>query len=185
VLIDKEKTVRELIANQIAKWRANVPRYAAVLGGQLASDIYEQCASELESLLAQLTTPDKQKREFWQELYDWIFDHSAHPPGDPVVMTANFTCESMADDIAEMAAKHFAAQLTMPELPRVGWQPIETAPKDGTPVILFARCKTATASAPVIGWCINGEWIEECFAPNRPVGIVPSHWMPRPPLQRG
>ena len=62
----------------------------------------------------------------------------------------------------------------------MNWRPIATAPKDGTPLILFAREKTATASAPVIGWCIEGEWIECCFAPNQPVGLVPSHWMPRP-----
>ena len=60
------------------------------------------------------------------------------------------------------------------------WQPIETAPTDGTPVILFARAKTATASVPVFGWCLHGDWIESCFTPNTPVGLVPSHWMPRP-----
>lgn len=62
----------------------------------------------------------------------------------------------------------------------IDWQPIETAPKDGTPLILFARAETATAPIPVIGWFIDGKWIECCFYPNRPVGIVPSHWMPRP-----
>lgn len=60
------------------------------------------------------------------------------------------------------------------------WQPIETAPTDGTPVLLFARAKHAPASAPVIGWCVNGEWVECCFTPNHPVGIVPSRWMPLP-----
>lgn len=60
------------------------------------------------------------------------------------------------------------------------WQPIETAPKDGTPVMLFARSKLATAPAPVVGWMIDGEWIECCFAPNRPVGLVPTHWQPLP-----
>lgn len=61
------------------------------------------------------------------------------------------------------------------------WRPIETAPKDGTPLILFARAKNATASAPVFGWYLSEMgWIESCFSPNRPVGIVPSHWMPRP-----
>jgi len=61
------------------------------------------------------------------------------------------------------------------------WQPIETAPKDGTPLILFARAKHATAGAPVVGWWIPDlGWIESAFSPNHPVGIVPSHWMPRP-----
>jgi hypothetical protein len=64
---------------------------------------------------------------------------------------------------------------------RDAWQPIETAPKDGTPLILFARAKHATASAPVIGWWLpDMGWIESAYTPNHPVGIVPSHWMPRP-----
>lgn len=66
------------------------------------------------------------------------------------------------------------------------WQPIESAPKDGTVLTLFARASNATASAVVFGW-YSPElgWIELCFAPNRPVGIVPSHWKPRhqPPEQ--
>lgn len=61
------------------------------------------------------------------------------------------------------------------------WQDISTAPKDGTPVILFARCRTATAATVVIGWHLpDMGWIEECFAPNHPVGIVPTHWQPLP-----
>lgn len=61
------------------------------------------------------------------------------------------------------------------------WQPIETAPKDGTPLILFARCVHATASAPVIGWWLPDRgWIEAAYSPNKPQGIVPSYWMHRP-----
>jgi hypothetical protein len=61
------------------------------------------------------------------------------------------------------------------------WKPIETAPKDGTPLILFARAKHATASAPVIGWYLESHgWIEAAYGPNEPVGLVPSYWMPRP-----
>jgi len=74
-----------------------------------------------------------------------------------------------------------AAALSTP-VDRAGeWQDISTAPKDGTVLLLFARCKTATASAPVIGWHHPDlGWIETCFAPNSPVGIVPTYWMPRP-----
>lgn len=60
-----------------------------------------------------------------------------------------------------------------------GWQPIETAPKDGRPVLLFARCQHATASGIVVGWHLEDRgWIELSF--TSPVGIVPSHWMPLP-----
>ena len=63
------------------------------------------------------------------------------------------------------------------------WQPIDTAPHDGTPLILFARCKTATAPVVVIGHYFEREWLEMTFVPNRAIGIVPTHWMPRPPAQ--
>jgi hypothetical protein len=52
---------------------------------------------------------------------------------------------------------------------------------DGTVLILFARAKHATASAPVFGWWLPDlGWIESAYSPNHPVGIVPSHWMTRP-----
>lgn len=65
------------------------------------------------------------------------------------------------------------------------WQDIETAPMDGTPLELFARAKNATARVVVIGWYLpDVGWIEACFAPNSPVGIVPTHWKPRSEFPR-
>lgn len=62
-----------------------------------------------------------------------------------------------------------------------GWQPIETAPCDGTPVLLFARAKRATASVICVGWHNSySGWLEFCFSPNSPCGIVPTHWQPLP-----
>jgi hypothetical protein len=61
------------------------------------------------------------------------------------------------------------------------WQSIETAPQDGTPVLLFARAKHARASIRIVGWFRRDiGWIEGCFMPNQPTGIVPTHWMPLP-----
>ncbi|MCA8323265.1 hypothetical protein [Burkholderia cepacia] len=66
------------------------------------------------------------------------------------------------------------------------WKPIETAPLDGTPMLLFARARLATASSIVIGWWLRDfGWIECAFTPNRPVGLVPSHWMPLPTFPEG
>lgn len=61
------------------------------------------------------------------------------------------------------------------------WQPIESAPKDGTPLLLFARHVEATAPIIVIGWLCPGiGWIASSFAGQSVARLVPSHWMPRP-----
>lgn len=58
-----------------------------------------------------------------------------------------------------------------------GWRDIASAPRDGTPLLLRARCKGFEAECTVIGWWLpEQEWIELAFAPNNPVGIVPSAW---------
>ena len=60
-----------------------------------------------------------------------------------------------------------------------GWRDIESAPKNGTPLLLFARCKTATAPVVLVGWHdFDWGWIESSF--TSPVGIVPLAWQPRP-----
>lgn len=61
------------------------------------------------------------------------------------------------------------------------WKPIETAPKDGTPILLFARAINATAPVRIIGWFIASlGWVEAAFHPNTPAGIKPTHWQPLP-----
>jgi hypothetical protein len=65
------------------------------------------------------------------------------------------------------------------------WDTIERAPTDGTPLLLFARSKNASAPVVIVGWYVDElGWIEGCFAPNSPVGIEPTHWMPRPDFPR-
>ena len=60
-----------------------------------------------------------------------------------------------------------------------GWQNIESTPRDGTPLLLFARCKTATAPVVQVGWHDpDWGWVESSF--TAPVGIVPTHWRPLP-----
>lgn len=64
------------------------------------------------------------------------------------------------------------------------WQPIETAPKDGTPVLLYREC----AGWSVRGWGywvdvkgIDG-WVSHGFGdPPGNLGLGhPTHWMPLP-----
>lgn len=66
------------------------------------------------------------------------------------------------------------------------WRPIETAPKNGAPILLFARSKRAVAPGIIIGWHLhNTEWIEATFSPNNPVGIVPTYWQSLPDFPIG
>lgn len=70
------------------------------------------------------------------------------------------------------------------------WLPIESAPADGTPLLLFGRHINATASVRMVGH-YSGEdfgWIAVSFVPHGPMQIVPTHWMPLPappPGKRG
>ncbi len=62
------------------------------------------------------------------------------------------------------------------------WQPIETAPKDGTPILIFSAerctsCPPKTAGMGTAYWC-GGYWgITNQFYPLR---HKPTHWMPLP-----
>ncbi|WP_116521038.1 hypothetical protein [Achromobacter insuavis] len=70
-----------------------------------------------------------------------------------------------------------------------GWLPIESAPKDGTPVLLFARLTgpnfaTGAPYAPTIhvgayrtDLCI---WTGSAYRDQREIEIEPTCWMPRP-----
>ena len=66
----------------------------------------------------------------------------------------------------------------------MSWQPIETAPKDGTEfVMLDANVKTATVGE----WMIAPEW--QKIRPGELLGFSgwfplhsPTHWMPLPEL---
>lgn len=73
----------------------------------------------------------------------------------------------------------WAASPTPPEAP--GWRPIETAPRDGTNILLL------TAGGVVEGYWQWGDWSQsviECSydeAGGPVFGCRPTHWMPLPP----
>ena len=50
-----------------------------------------------------------------------------------------------------------------------GWQPIETAPKDGTPILVFDEGAICIATFADDYWWDNGA-----------MTIPPTHWMPLP-----
>lgn len=60
------------------------------------------------------------------------------------------------------------------------WQPIETAPKDGTPVLLYEPSEDPTVH--VAEWGI-GDWHLCDFDPGYDLvqrAVNPTHWMPLP-----
>lgn len=59
------------------------------------------------------------------------------------------------------------------------WQPIETAPTDGTIVNVMGRYKDATAGFPRYAGFMNGEWHE--FSRHLPEPLVVWAWRERDP----
>lgn len=61
------------------------------------------------------------------------------------------------------------------------WQPIETAPKDGTCVLLFEPCQPIGASMEV-GWYDSGlgAWYSMSGC-----ALKPTHWLPLPEPPKG
>lgn len=72
------------------------------------------------------------------------------------------------------------AVLQSPEVQARQWQPIETAPKDSAPILLFARLISATNSTIVVGYHLLGEWLAQSYIGQGKAILVPSHWMPLP-----
>jgi hypothetical protein len=57
------------------------------------------------------------------------------------------------------------------------WQPIKTAPKDGTPILCFTPDGEFSAITGIdVLWFDMGAWLYDA----EPVLFQPTHWMPLP-----
>lgn len=56
------------------------------------------------------------------------------------------------------------------------WQPIETAPKDGTLILLWAFLDWKDDLVPVCGWYAQSAEMWLCHS----AWLNPTHWMPLP-----
>lgn len=70
------------------------------------------------------------------------------------------------------------------EQPSQAWQPIETAPKDGTPLLLFAGAYLdghEYAPTIVVGWYVASKgWIANSYRGQITVNLRPKAWMSLP-----
>ncbi len=80
----------------------------------------------------------------------------------------------------------------MEEIADMEWKPIETAPKDGVMKLLtngtvvFVGCWVEW-DAKLRGWtqyrCVTGRGYNTALpADTWPLSVIPTHWMPLPPL---
>ena len=70
-----------------------------------------------------------------------------------------------------------------------GWQPIETAPKDGTKIDIWVpgHDRATAFWSDKLGWVYDEEHIGRTFHPNKPPSfpITATHWMPYPGEPKG
>lgn len=121
----------------------------------------------------------------------WNTRHAARPDtnGD-AKLTAD---DDVIDDLLKCFAEYgdhdraamamvlnnrFASGLERPE----SWQPIATAPKDGTPFLAYCIERPPFAPAPTYSSQI-AKWGISCFMST--TGAVPTHWRPLPPPPEG
>lgn len=69
----------------------------------------------------------------------------------------------------------------------MSWHPIETAPKDGTPVdvwVVVEIADTRHEGREPDAWFKDGEWVADGYGPwgdgEGPIWGVATHWMPIP-----
>jgi hypothetical protein len=68
----------------------------------------------------------------------------------------------------------------------MSWQPIETAPRDGTRVLLWHPRALARGENVIVGWWLIDDWwtSHNCWLndrdPDSDFDLAPTHWQPLP-----
>lgn len=94
---------------------------------------------------------------------------------DPDCETWDDTSDAYKKEITELATHFLTLYTVTPIDPAKGWQPIETAPKDGSHVLLYRPEIQFIGyyGGDNSGWRINAPLLPSMFP-------IPTHWMPVP-----
>jgi hypothetical protein len=200
------------VVGLVAKWRgvAALRDRSFVVGDPIMAVAYRACADELEATLSALTA-EAGKGEYQPIERDEAYDRDYIPmPGDWEVQTkgkgSTFRlCDKIGhrrlaipdapylhETLTLMAREVNGAWLALSTATPAGeWREIESAPKDGTRVLLYTpyRCDNCPDSS---GMCVAywhdliGDWCGGMLPSGRPVRFSHdnTHWrpLPAPPL---
>ena len=99
----------------------------------------------------------------------------------------NFADYNTVGDYDDAVLRYRRAKTHAIEVMRLSeWQPIETAPKDGTLVLVAhpVTMRSDTDQIVRVAWMKDGLWASHpsCWLVNE---HMPTHWMPLPPAPEG
>jgi hypothetical protein len=164
------------LAELVKEWRREAAELREATGDQwVEPGVVEQCADELAAALAALEA------------------EPALPLADVPVWCAH--CEHRIERCSECGKQEWRITADPPEAepqPAPAWLPIETAPKDGTEVILGGGDTVETGSWQHHEPATESGVEVECGVPAGWYGYVrfapgegqPTHWMPLPAAPR-
>ena len=91
-------------------------------------------------------------------------------------------CEARQAENGVLAVECDSLKAEVERLTKAGWQPIETAPKDGSSVIVYLSNALDTSWAQVAHWSDKENcWCEWDYDADQPLlGCEITHWMPYP-----
>lgn len=101
------------------------------------------------------------------------------PCGDNELIVAPDARQGLADVLREAAAALATALQSISGAE--GWQPIESAPKDGTLLIGFVPNSALYEVIFIRRWPDDDFWMHDMANEAVAMDVEPTHWMPLPP----